>query len=87
MREALEAGGFVDIETRIVDVPLEMGSAGECARMLREAFAGMDQMIAGLSEAERKSAWDEVAEALRVLEQGGAFRGPTQFIVGTGVRR
>ena len=55
--------------------------------MLREAFAGIDQMIAGLQETERDSAWDEVAEALRALEQGGAFRGPTQFIVGTGVRR
>jgi ubiquinone/menaquinone biosynthesis C-methylase UbiE len=87
MRDALEAGGFVDIETRIVDAPLEMASARECARMQREAFAGMDQMIAGLPDVERESAWDEVAEALRALEKGGAFRSPTQFIVGAGVRR
>ncbi len=87
MREALEAGGFVDIETRIVDVPLEMASARDCARMQREAFAGMDQMVAGLPDVEREATWEEVAEALRVLEQGGAFRSPTQFIVGAGVRR
>jgi ubiquinone/menaquinone biosynthesis C-methylase UbiE len=87
MREALEAAGFEDIETRIVDSPLEMASARDCSRMMREAFAGMDQMVAGLPDVEREAAWEEVAEALRELEQGGAFRSPTQFIVGAGVRR
>jgi ubiquinone/menaquinone biosynthesis C-methylase UbiE len=87
MREALEAAGFDDIETRIIDAPLEMASARDCSRMMREAFAGMDQMVAGLPDIEREAAWEEVAEALRELEQGGAFRSPTQFIVGAGVRR
>jgi SAM-dependent methyltransferase len=87
MHEALAAAGFVDIETRIVDAALEMASARDCARMLREAFVGMDQIIAGLPDADREAAWDEVTEALRAHEQRGAFRSPSQFIVGAGVRR
>ncbi|MGO9835279.1 MAG: class I SAM-dependent methyltransferase [Polyangiaceae bacterium] len=87
MREALEAAGFVDVETRIVDVPLEMPSARDCARLQREAFAGMDLMIARLPEAERDAAWEEVADALSEFERDGAFCSPTQLIVGSGVRR
>jgi SAM-dependent methyltransferase len=87
MREALEAGGFVDIETRIVDTPLEMASARDCARLQREAFAGMDQMLARMPEGERDAAWEEVVLALGSLEQHGIFRSPTQFIVGAGLRR
>jgi SAM-dependent methyltransferase len=87
MREVLDAAGFVDVETRIVDMPLEMASARDCARLQREAFAGMDLMLARLPEAERDAAWEEVAHALREFERDGAFRSPTQLIVGAGVRR
>jgi ubiquinone/menaquinone biosynthesis C-methylase UbiE len=87
MREALEAAGFVEIETRLVDTPLELASAHDCARLQREAFAGMDQMLARLPESGREAAWEEVTGALGALEHDGKFRSPTQFIVGAGVRR
>lgn len=87
MREALEAAGFVEIETRVVDTPLELSSARDCARLQREAFAGMDQLLSHLPPGGREAAWEEVAGALGALEHDGKFRSPTQFIVGAGVRR
>ena len=86
MREALESAGFEDVKTRVVDAPLRMESASQCARFQREAFAGLDQLLSALPASGREAAWDEVAAQLGPLESGGRFVSDAQFIVGSGAR-
>jgi SAM-dependent methyltransferase len=86
MRDSLQAAGFADITIRIIDAPLRMASASECACFQREAFAGLDQLLYALPQSEREATWKEVTDALKPLEHDGAFYSKVQFIVGSGTR-
>jgi hypothetical protein len=61
-----------------------MESAAECTRLERDSFGALHQMLAGLSEADREEAWQEVEEALREFEGPGGFVGPCELLVGAG---
>jgi SAM-dependent methyltransferase len=87
MHDSLQAAGFADITICLIDAPLRMASASECARFQREAFAGLDQLLYALPQSEREATWKEVTEALKPLEHDGAFHSKVQFIVGSGARR
>jgi SAM-dependent methyltransferase len=82
--ELLEDAGFSDVEVRRVEAPLLMASAAECARLERESFGALHQMLADLPEAEREAAWSEVEEALRDFEDESGFRGPCELLVAAG---
>jgi SAM-dependent methyltransferase len=84
--EQLEAAGFGAVEVRRVAAPLRMASAAECARLERESFGALHQMLAGLAEAEREEAWAEIETALREFEVPGGFVGPCELLVGCGTR-
>jgi len=82
--DQLDAAGFRDVEVHRLDAPLELSSAGECARLERESFGALHQMLAGLTEDERRETWQEIEEALAAYETGGGFRGPCELLVGVG---
>lgn len=82
--DLLEAAGYADVEVRRVEAPLRLASAAECARLERESFGALHQMMAGLSAAEREETWGEVEEALREFEGPGGFVGPCELLVGAG---
>jgi SAM-dependent methyltransferase len=80
----LEAAGFVDVETRRVASPLELESAAECARLERESFGALHQMLASLDEEARAATWAEIEEALRRFEGQDGFAGPCELVVAGG---
>jgi SAM-dependent methyltransferase len=84
--EILEEAGFSDVDVRRVEAPLSLATAEECARLERESFGALHQMLAALSEAERAEAWAEVEEALRRFEGPEGFRGPCELLVGGGTK-
>jgi SAM-dependent methyltransferase len=86
LRGTLESAGFVDVKVKIVDAQLRMESAEDCARLQREAFGGVDQLLAALAPSEREEVWKEVVDQLRPLEQNGSFVSNAQFIVGSGMK-
>jgi len=67
-----------------VDAPLEVSSAAECARLERESFGALHQMLAGLAEEERQDTWREIESALGEFETAEGFRGPCELLVGVG---
>ena len=87
LEDTFRRAGFDDVETRVVPAPLRMSSAAECLRFERESFGALHQMLAGLTEAERQAAWDEIERELRQFEGPGGFEGPCELIVGVGVRQ
>lgn len=83
---ALEAAGFHDVETRVVDSPLRLTSAAECVRFEKESFGALHQMLSGLPEPEREEAWAEIEAALKEFEVPDGFVGPCELVVAAGTK-
>lgn len=86
LEEAFRSAGFRDIEIRTVPAPLRMSSAAECVRFERESFGALQQMMIGLSEADREATWAEIEQELKQFETADGFEGPCEMIVGSGVK-
>ena len=69
-----------------MEAPLALGSAAECARLERESFGALHQMLAGLDEAERAETWAEIEDALRRFEGPDGFLGPCELLVAVGTK-
>jgi SAM-dependent methyltransferase len=80
----LEAAGFREVEVGRLEAPLRMASAAECARLERESFGALHQMLAGLAEPEREETWAEIEQALAEFEGRDGFVGPCELLVGAG---
>jgi SAM-dependent methyltransferase len=86
LADAYEQAGFRDVQVQAIRSPLRMTSAVECLRFERESFGALHQMLAGLDEAGRERAWQEVGEALGEFEDADGFTGPCELLVGTATR-
>jgi SAM-dependent methyltransferase len=82
--DLLESAGFREVEVHRVVAPLELADAAECARLERESFGALHQMLAGLPEAARDETWAEIEVALREFEGPAGFAGPCELLVGAG---
>ena len=78
---ALSAAGFGAVEVRALDAPLRLPTAADCVRLEQESFGALHQMLAGLDDAGRAAAWDEVATALADFEGPDGFAGPCELLV------
>jgi ubiquinone/menaquinone biosynthesis C-methylase UbiE len=87
LEEAYRKAGFQDIQTRLVPAPLRLPSAAECVRFERESFGALHQMMAGLTEAERQAAWEEIEQELRKFEGPDGFAGPCELVIAVGTSR
>ncbi len=63
-----------------------MTSAAECLRLQQESYGALHQMLAGLDEAGRDAAWQEVGEALAEFDGADGFIGPCELLVGAATR-
>jgi SAM-dependent methyltransferase len=79
----LDEAGFHEVVVERVAAPLRLASAAECARLERESFGALHQMLAGLSPAEQAEAWAEIEQALGQFEGPGGFVGPCELLVAT----
>jgi hypothetical protein len=86
LEDAYRQAGFDDIQTRLVPAPLRMPSAASCVRFERESFGALHQMMAGLTEAERQAAWEEIEQELRQFEGPDGFAGPCELVIAVGTR-
>lgn len=82
MEAAYQQAGFQDVQTRVIQAPLRLADAAECVRFERESYGALQQMLAGLSEAEREATWQEVQQALTPFEGPGGFESPCELLVG-----
>jgi SAM-dependent methyltransferase len=86
LEDALRKAGFRDVATRTVPAPVRMKTAAECVRFEKESFGALHQMLAGLDNAGREAAWQEIEQQLRAFETNGGFEGPCEMIVGVGMK-
>jgi SAM-dependent methyltransferase len=82
--DQLDEAGFRDVEVHRVEAPLVLASAAECAKLERESFGALHQMLAGLTEEDRQDTWREIEGALGEFETEDGFSGPCELLVGVG---
>lgn len=78
--------GFVDIRVQAFRAPLKLESAAECVRFVMQSFGALNQMLSGLTDAEKDDVWDEIKQELRKFETRSGFVGPCELLVGVGLR-
>lgn len=81
LRDALMQAGFRDIQEQRMPAPLKMKSAAECLRFEKESFGALHTMLAGLDEAGKAAAWEEIERELKKFEGPSGFEGPCELIV------
>jgi SAM-dependent methyltransferase len=86
LQDAFVKAGFRHVESRYAAAPLHMASAAECVQFERESFGALQQMLAGVSEAERELAWREIERQFAKYEGRNGFDSPCEVIVGVGVK-
>jgi len=82
--DAFKKAGFINVRSKFVDAPVLMDSAKECVRFEYESFAALHQMLGGLSDEEKKAAWQEIEDELSKFQNGNGFAGPCELVVGIG---
>jgi hypothetical protein len=86
MEDTLRRAGFADVTVQTVRTPLPLASAAECVRFERESFGALNQMLAGLPEAEQEAAWQEIEQELGDFESDAGFEAGSELIVGAGTK-
>ena len=82
--ELLAEAGFTDVVVERVAAPLRLPAAADCARLERESFGGLQQMLAGLDDEARAGVWAEIEAELRRFEGPDGFVGPCELLVAAG---
>jgi len=82
----LSKAGFGNVRTCTVAAPVELKTASECVRFERESFGALHQMLSGLDDAGKESAWQEIEQALQQFERPSGFEGPCEMIVAVGTK-
>jgi len=86
LEEAFIKAGLKNVESKVVDAPLQVKSAAECLQFEKESFGALHQMLSGLSEKEKDEAWQEISEALGEFEGEDGFSGPCELVIAVGTK-
>lgn len=84
IRRSLEEGGFGEVESHLLQLPVRLDSAAECVRYLQSTSPTLTDMISSLSEDDRGRIWHEVESALEQYETGERFEVEHRAIVAAG---
>jgi len=82
--DAFKQAGFTNVKSQVVNAPVNMPTAKDCVQFEYESFAALHQMLGGLSEDEKKAAWEEIQYELSKFEDKNGFSGPCELVVGVG---
>jgi ubiquinone/menaquinone biosynthesis C-methylase UbiE len=86
LAQVLERAGFRHVEVRRIDSPVRLPAAADCVRFERESFGALHQMMAALSETERRETWREIERELGRFQGREGFVGPCEMLVGAGTK-
>lgn len=78
--------GLVDVTVTTVPSPVRMATAAECVRFERDSFGALHQMLAKVSDDERRATWREIEDTLQQFEGPDGFVGPCEMLVVTGTK-
>jgi ubiquinone/menaquinone biosynthesis C-methylase UbiE len=83
MEDAFQQAGFRDVQIRVIQAPLRLANTAECVHFEQESYDALQEMRAGVSEAEREATWEEIQQALTQLKHSNGFESPCELLVGS----
>ena len=86
LEEQLAKAGFHSIEIRRGAAPVKLPSAAACVQFEKESFGALHQMLSGLDETGRNTAWQEIEQELSAFEGPTGFEGPCEMIAAVGMK-
>ena len=86
LEQDLAEAGFHDISVELIDAPVRLASAAECAQFERESFGALHQMLGAMDTDDQASVWDEIETALSQFETDDGFVGPCELVIAGGTR-
>lgn len=81
LEQHLTKAGFHDITVEVIDAPVRLTSAAECARFERESFGALHQMLGTMTFEDQNTVWDEIVSALGRFETDDGFVGPCELVI------
>jgi len=75
--------GFINIETRILNLTFQMPSANQTLVMVQEAFGAYRAVIGDSPESVQTAAWRDVLEYFRSIEINNKIEAPAEVLVGS----
>lgn len=84
IEQAFRQAGFINVQSELVDSPLQLTSASECVRFEKESFGALHQMMSSLSDNEKEAVWEEIEGELKKFESETGFTGPCEMVVAVG---
>ncbi len=86
LEQEFARAGFGDIEVEVIDAPVLLSSAAECARFERESFGALHQMLGAMAPDGQLQVWAEIESALSEYDTPDGFVGPCQLVVAAATR-
>ena len=86
LRRELAQAGFGDIEVELIDAPVMLSSAAECARFERESFGALHQMLGAMAPEDQTGVWAEIESALAEYDTDDGFVGPCELVIAAATR-
>jgi ubiquinone/menaquinone biosynthesis C-methylase UbiE len=84
LQQTFEKGGFRDIDSHVLQLPVRLSSARECVRYLKATSPTLDDLVSKMPEDDQRRAWEEVEAELAPYEFGDRFEVEHQVIVAAG---
>ncbi|HYF32180.1 MAG TPA: class I SAM-dependent methyltransferase [Chitinophagaceae bacterium] len=81
IENAYAQAGFKNPKVVAIHSPVQMASAKECVRFEKESFGALHQMMAKLSDDEKRSVWEEIENELSKFDHEKGFTGPCEMLV------
>lgn len=86
MAELLRAAGFTGIELRAVPAPMQLPSRQHYIDFVRSAGLPITALLAPLSAAAQRDAWQDIADQLDQFNAPSGWRGPNELLLCTAQR-
>ena len=74
--------GFRDVAVRAVPVRRHFPSTAEAIRAMKGSFPRLQDLMAKLSDADRRLAWSEIEQQLSQFEGSNGFEAPGEWLTG-----
>lgn len=86
LERELVAAGFTDVTIEVVQAPVLVPTAADCARFERESFGALHQMLSSLGPDQQDAVWAEIETELGRFETSTGFVGPCELVVAGATR-
>jgi len=86
LAKELTRAGFREVEVDVLDAPVLLASAAECARFERESFGALHQMLGTMTAADQDDVWKEIESALGQYDTAEGFVGPCELVIARATR-